>query len=589
MGRRRGGEAKRRRGEEIRLCSFSLRRSVAPSLLLSLCLLVFPCLVFAQPPLFREAAATTGLLFQHFNGATGNYHLPEIMGAGVALLDYDNDGDLDVYFVQGTVLDQGKPLFPPPATQKPGHRLFRNELIPGGKLRFTDVTEKSGLGYVGYGMGVATGDYDNDGLVDLYLTNFGANALFHNNGNGTFTDVTKQAGVDDSRWSTSAAFVDADHDGKLDLFVCNYVDFTVAGNKPCKALTGERDYCGPQQYRGVPDRFFHNEGNGKFSDATLSAGFSRSYGPGLGVTCADFNRDGLIDVYVANDGAANLLWLNKGGGKFEEEGLLAGAAYSMDGVPRAGMGVTAGDFDNDGDEDVLVTNLIKEGSTLYRNDGKGFFTDASIPFNLTPPSLGFTGFGVSWLDFDNDGWLDLFAANGAVTMLPALRGQPFPFQQRNQLLQNVVGKRFQEINAAGIPALQLSEVSRGVAVGDIDNDGDVDCVVSNNNGPARLLLNENATRHHWLGCQLIGKSDNGMAIGASVTVFRKGQPPLQRRVHTDGSYLSASDPRVHFGLGATTAIESVVVVWPNGERERFVSLKPDTLNLLRQGTGESTK
>jgi enediyne biosynthesis protein E4 len=559
------------------------------------CILLFLLLIVgvastrAQSPLFREASAATGLVFQHFNGASGSIYFPEIMGAGVALFDYDNDGDLDVYFMQGTALNQQPPLFPLPKTQPPGNRFFRNELVPSGKLRFTDVTEKSGLGLIRFGMGAATGDYDNDGFVDLYVTNFGSNALFHNNGNGTFTNVTRQANTDDSRWSTSAAFVDFDHDGDLDLFVCNYVDFTVANNKPCFAPSGARDYCGPQQYRGLPDRLFRNDGGGKFSDVTIASGIAAAYGPGLGVTCADFNGDGWLDIYVANDGAANLLWINQGNGKFVEEGLLAGAAYSMEGIPRAGMGVTAGDFDNDGDEDLLVTNLTKEGSTLYRNNGQGLFNDASLEFNLSQSSFLSTGFGVAWFDYDNDGWLDLFAANGAVTKMPSLRGQPFPFQQRNQLFHNEAGKTMREISAANSPALQLAEISRAAAFGDVDNDGDTDIVVANNNGLARLLLNENPTRNHWLQLKLIGKQDNRQAIGAKIIVQAKGHPPLHRRVHTDGSYLSANDPRVHFGFGKATVIESVIVTWPNGTRENFANVKLDALNVLEQGTGVRRK
>ncbi|MEK7833605.1 MAG: CRTAC1 family protein, partial [Acidobacteriota bacterium] len=558
----------------------------------------------AQQPLFREVAAETGLNFHHFTGATGEFFMAEMMGAGAALFDYDNDGDLDVYLLQGTKLNSAENVklkFPPPKDFKPGNRLFRNELIPSGKLKFADVTEAAGVGLVAYGMGAATGDYDNDGDVDLYVTNFGANVLYRNNGNGTFTDVTAQAGagLDDPRWSSSAAFVDYDHDGRLDLFVCNYVDFTVKGNKQCFAPTGEPDYCSPSAYRPVPDRLFHNEstqtGGGKFVDATQSSGIGSAFGPGLGVICADFNGDGLTDIYVANDGAANLLWLgvknSGGGGKFEEGGLMAGAAYSADGAPRAGMGVTAGDIDNDGDEDLLVTNLTKEGSTLYKNNGKGLFDDATADFNLAQASFLSTGFGVSWLDYDNDGWLDLFAANGAVTLMPSLRGQPYPFHQRNQLFHNEAAGRvstatgrqrvFREVTDEAGAALQLAEVSRSAAFGDIDNDGDVDVLVANNNGPARLMLNQSAKTNHWLQVKLIGVKDNRDGIGARVAVIRKTGKPLWSRVHTDGSYLAANDPRAHFGLGKEAAIEGVGVVWPNGSREFWAKVKMDSLNVLK--------
>jgi hypothetical protein len=531
--------------------------------------------------------------------------MPEIMGAGAALFDYDNDGDLDVYLIQGTMLDEKKKpseaRFPPPKDWKTGNRLFRNELIPSGKLRFTDVTEKAGVGHVGYGMGAATGDYDNDGDVDLYVTNFGSNVLYRNNGDGSFTDVTREAGpsagLDDPRWSSSAAFVDYDRDGDLDLFVCNYIDFTVRGNKRCFAPTGEPDYCSPASYRPAPSRLFRNEGGGKFVDVTQTSGIGAAFGPGLGVTCADFNGDGLIDIYVANDGAANLFWINKGDGKFEESGLMSGAAYGVDGVARAGMGVTAGDFDNDGDEDLLVTNLTREGSTLYRNNGKGQFDDATIEFNMSQPSFLSTGFGVAWFDYDNDGWLDLFAANGAVTLLPALRGQPYPFHQRNQLFHNEAGaatgrerssqRVFREVTNSVGPALQLSEVSRAAAFGDIDNDGDVDILVTNNNGPARLLLNQAAARSHWIQVKLIGAKDNRDGAGAKVAVIRKNAKTLWGLVHTDGSYLAASDPRVHFGLGNEASVEAVGVIWPGGSREVWTNLKIDSMNTLRQGTGKN--
>ncbi|MBA2647127.1 MAG: CRTAC1 family protein [Pyrinomonadaceae bacterium] len=551
--------------------------------------------VFSQPAspgqIFRDVAAETNLNFHHFTGATNQFFMPEMMGAGGALFDYDGDGDLDIFLVQGTLLDDKKKLsdarFPPPPGWKPGHRLFRNELIPSKKLRFTDATDEAGLNRVSYGMGAAIGDYDNDGDPDLYITNFGPNFLYRNNGNGTFTDVTGEANVDDPRWSTSAAFLDFDRDGRLDLFVANYIDFTLKGNKQCGTPTGEPDYCAPNVYRPIPSRLFRNEGNGKFVDVSQSSGITSAFGPALGVTCADFNSDGLVDIYVANDGAANLLWLNKGNGDFEEGGLLAGAAYSADGAPRAGMGVTAGDFDNDGDDDILVTNLTKEGSTLYRNNGRGSFDDATLQFNLSQPSFLSTGFGTGWFDYDNDGWLDLFAANGAVTLQPSQRGESYPYKQRNQLFRNEGGgKAFRETTTDAGPSLRRAEVSRGAAFGDVDNDGDVDVLVTNNNGPARLLLNEIGTRAGWLQVRLEGAKGNRHGIGAKVAVLRNSLKPLWRRVHTDGSYLSASDSRVHFGLGSEPNLEAVVVEWPDGGKEIWTNVRANTLITLRQNTGK---
>lgn len=545
-------------------------------------------------PLFREAAAESGLNFRHFNGATGDFFMPEIMGSGVALIDYDGDGDLDVYLVQGCLLDSRKTLadalFPLPSGQKLGNRLFRNELIPSGRLQFTDVTEQAHVGYVGYGMGVAVGDYDNDGFPDLYVTNFGHNVLYHNNGDGTFTDVTRAAGADDPRWSTSAAFLDYDRDGYLDLFITNYVNFTVKGNVACQAPTGERDYCTPASYAPAASRLLHNLRNGRFADVTDASGIGSAVGPGLGVVAADLNGDGWPDIFVSNDGAANRLWINQRDGTFKEVALTAGLAYGADGMARAGMGIAAGDFDNDGDDDVLVTNLAGEGALLFQNDGGGSFEDVTLQHGLGTMTAPFTGFGVDWFDYDKDGRLDLFIANGAVTIREALRGERYPYHQPNQLFRNQGrGQRFLDVSQQAGSALALSEVSRGAAFGDIDNDGDIDIVVSNNNGPVRLLLNQADSRNHWLGVRLQGTKANRQGIGARMQILRPGAELLTRRVHTDSSYLSASDVRAHFGLGELGGPQTVVVAWPDGSKERWDNINADTTITLRQGSGKQTQ
>ena len=532
-------------------------------------------------------ATEVGLNFQHFNFATGRHYMPEIMGAGVALLDYDNDGDLDIYLVQGTRLDHGgKLLSPPPSGWKPGSRLFKNLLAETGELRFVDVTEMAGVGHIGYGMGVAVGDYDNDGFLDLYVTNFGHNVLYHNNGDGTFTDVTRPAGVDDTHWSTSAAWVDVDGDGWLDLFVCNYVDFTVEGNRGCSSPAGEPDYCTPKMYHAVPSRLFRNLRNGKFEDITEASRIDSSYGPALGVLCADFNGDGRTDIYVANDTSANLLWRNQGDGTFRESALDMGVAYSMDGLAKAGMGVTLADVENNGGLVLLVTNLTREGVTVFRGDAHGQFDDVTADFGLLQPTFGYTGFGAQWFDYDNDGRLDLFIANGGVTLGGASPARGSRYAQRKQLFHNEgYGRRFRDVSPEAGSVFQIAEVSRAAAFGDIDNDGAIDIVVANNNGPVRLLRNQIGQRRHWLTVKLESEKVNRFAIGAHVTVIRRGNNAL-RHVHTDSSYLSANDVRVHFGLGDQPKIEAVQVSWPDGSKERFESVKCDRIVTLRQGTGK---
>ena len=540
-------------------------------------------LVCPDAAAFRDAAAESGLVFEHENGASGRYHLPEIMGAGGALVDYDGDGDLDVLLLQSRALEG--------AAVSPGGRarpqLFRNDLPAagrGGGLRFTNVTGPAGFAAGDYGMGVAAGDYDNDGDVDLYLTNYGPNRLYRNNGDGTFTDVTGAAGdgLDDPRWSTSASFTDYDGDGDLDLFVGNYVDFTIAGAKVCHDPTGVRDYCGPLQFRPVPDRLFRNNGNGTFTDVSEAAGITRAYGAALGVSAADFNGDGRLDFYVANDASANQMWLNRGNGTFEDGALLAGVAFNMDGQPEGSMGIAAGDADNDGDLDLFVTNITRETHAFYRNLGGGQFADARLRAGIAAVTAADTGFGTEFFDYDNDGLLDLFIANGAVTILEALRGDPAPFRQKNRLLRNA-GARFAEVD--GGAALQLAEVSRGAAFGDVDNDGDVDVLVTNNGGPPRLLLNEAADGRHWLQVRLEGTADNRQGLGARVGIRRDDGSVVWRRARTDGSYLSASDPRVHFGLGSDPQIREVIVEWPSGRVESWPGLRADRIVTVKQTTG----
>jgi enediyne biosynthesis protein E4 len=539
----------------------------------------------AAGPLFVESAASTGLNFTHVNGASGQYFMPEQMGAGVALFDYDNDGDLDVFFVQGGPLDAGS------GDRKtgPSCRLFRNDLTvgPDGKrsLHFTDVTERAGLALRTYGMGAAVGDYDNDGYLDLFVTGVGGATLFHNNGDGTFTDVTAKAGLTDSLWSTSAAFVDYDRDGRLDLFVAHYLDFSIASNKVCHDAVGARDYCSPRAYTPVPAKLFHNDGNGRFSDATEAAGISKAYGAGLGVATGDYNEDGWPDLYVANDATPNQLWINHKDGTFRDEGLLSGAALNAAGNPEGSMGIASGDFNLDGHEDLFVTNIVGETFALYVNDGHAVFEDARVKAGLGAPTAAFTGFGTDWFDYDNDGLPDLFIANGAVNIVEAQRGQPSPFRMRNQLFHNAGGGRFEETSAVAGPAFQRAGIGRGAAFGDLDNDGDVDIVVTNNGGPALLLLNqavEHGSANHWLSVIARQPSANRFAFGAWIGVERTGKPTLWRRVRTDGSYLSASDARVHFGLGDSLAIAAVVIQWPDGERERWTDVKADRAVTLRR-------
>jgi len=532
-------------------------------------------------PAFTDRAAETGLDFVHANGRAGDWHMAEVTGAGAALFDADGDGDLDVYLVQGRPM--GPAAAPPP--DPPTARLYRNELAETGRLAFTDVTEGAGLGGPAYGMGVAVGDYDGDGRPDLYQTNLGPNRLLRNLGPGPdgrlrFADATARAGVDDPRWSVPAVFFDYDLDGRLDLFVGNYVDYPEVP-PVCRDFAGGRDYCGPDAFPPEPDRLFHNEGPGPdgettFRDVTAEAGLTGGFGPALGVVAADFDGDGRLDLYVANDQTANNLWRNQGDGTFRDVALLAGAAVNALGKAEASMGVDAGDFDSDGDLDLFMTHLVTETNTIFRNDGMGMFEDYTDRSGLGGPSRPYTAFGTAWVDWDNDGWLDLVVANGAVKKNEALTraGDPFPFHEPNQLFRNLGpgpgGEvTFADVTERGGPAFELSEVSRGIAVGDVDEDGDPDLLVTNNDGPARLLVDEIGQDRPWIGLRLLAGDPPRTAYGAAAAVLREGRPPLWRRVRPDGSFASANDPRLLFGLGDDPAVTGLRVVWPGGEAEEL--------------------
>ena len=542
--------------------------------------LVTAALLPPDAPLFEEVAQQVGLRFEHSAGSSGQFYIPEVMGAGVALIDYDNDGDLDVYVLQNHPLEPG-------ATPKPGltHRLFRNDLDRGKALAFTDVTDGSGLGGTSYAMGVATGDYDNDGDTDLYVTALGSNTLYRNNGDGTFADVTAAAGVDDERWSTAATFVDYDRDGDLDLFVANYLDFSIAANKQCFDPAGTRDYCGPRSYRPVPDRLFRNDGGGRFTDVSESAGITRADGGGLGVSTGDYNGDGWLDLFVANDATPSQLWVNQKDGTFVDDGLLAGVAMNAAGNPEGSMGVASGDYDRDGDEDLFITNIIAETFALYTNDGEAGFEDTRVAAKLAQPTAAFTGFGTDWFDYDNDGWLDLFVANGAVNIVEALRAEPVPYRMRNLLFRNLGDGTFVETSKEGGPPFARAEVGRGAAFGDLDNDGDVDIVVANNNGPARLLRNQVGSERAWLQVSLRIDGPNRDGYGSLVRVQRRGPPPQARRMRTDGSYLAANDPRLHFGLGDDDGPVTVTVDWLGGGSEQWTIDKVRQRVTLKRGSG----
>jgi hypothetical protein len=537
---------------------------------------------------FADITQESGIAFVHSNSMSGEYYLPEITGSGVALLDYDNDGRLDILVLQGAPLRAGEPDHL--SKEQCTARLYHNDLTVSSdgtrSVKFTDTTAESGLCSHGYGMGIATGDFNNDGCVDVFITHFGSpNQLFRNNCNGTFTDVTESAGVGgNGRWGMSASFFDYDRDGFLDIFVTNYVDFDLRTNPKCLNSMGARDWCTPAAFPAVPGILYRNRGDGTFEDVSARSGITRTFGAGMGVVTADFNGDGWPDILVANDMGANQLWINQRNGTFRDEAALRGVAVNADGAPESNMGVDFADYNNDGLDDLIITHIVGEKATLFVNVGQGQFEDRSSMVGLRATTSRYTGFGVAFMDYDNDSWLDLVIANGAVRR-QSEQNDALPLRQPKQLLHNLGNGRFADTTSASARAFAPLEVGRGLAIGDIDNDGAMDFVVSNNNGPLRIVLNKSgvAKANAWIGLRLcIGKRD---ALGARVEVSRRDAPPLWRRVHTDGSYLSASDPRLLIGLGVNAIVESVVVHWPDGFQERFPAPPLRRYTTLAQHTG----
>jgi hypothetical protein len=523
-------------------------------------------------PQFIDVTQALGLHFQNLSSHTSRKYLPETMGAGVALFDFDNDGRLDIFAVNAAPLTDPTPKGSVPQKTDPKYwnRLYHQKQDG----TFEDVTEKAGLQGTGYGMGVAVGDYDNDGYEDLYVTAYGGNKLYHNNGDGTFTDVTEKAGVGGSGWSTSAAWVDLDNDGWLDLIVLRYLDWDFSDIWCGEHKEGYRAYCHPDYFKPIAPLVYHNNGNGRFTEVSNQVGISKP-GKGLGVALADYDGDGRIDIVIANDSMPEFLYHHKADGTFEEVGLASGVAVDGEGRTYAGMGVDFADYNNDGRPDLIITDLANQIYALYRNDGDGTFAYESYPSGLGRMTMSHSGWGVRFLDYDNDGWKDLLITQGhdldtIELNFPNLRYRETMFLARN------TGSGFVDVSADAGSAFQEAWVGRGMAVGDIDSDGRLDAVVTTNDGPLHILRNVTPTPYHWLTLRLTGHMSNRDAIGAEVRV-RTPKNTQVVTVTTSSSYLSSSDKRVHFGLGAASIAETIEIRWPSGIRQIMENVPADQI------------
>jgi hypothetical protein len=522
--------------------------------------------------IFTDMASELGVHFEYVASHTSRKYLIETMGSGVALFDFDNDGRLDIFAVNGAPLSD--PTHKGTIPQKMGSKYWNRLYHQRRDGTFEDVTEKAGLQGVGYGMGVAVGDYDNDGFEDLYVTAYGGNRLYRNNGDGTFTDVTEKAGVGGSGWSTSAAWVDLDGDGLLDLIVLRYVQWDFDDTWCGERREGYRAYCHPDGYRPIAPLVYHNDGNGHFTEISHKVGLAEP-GKGLGIALADYDRDGHLDIFVANDSMPEFLYHNKGDGTFEEVALRSGVAVDGEGHTYAGMGVDFADYDNDGLPDLVVTDLASQMYALYRNNGDGTFTYDSYPSGIGRMTMKHSGWGMRFLDYDNDGWRDLLIAQGHDLDTIELTFPDLRYKEPMLLARNT-GKGFVDVSAQAGEIFQKAWVGRGLAIGDIDNDGRLDAVVTSNDGALYVLHNSMQTQNHWLTLELAGHKSNRDAIGAEVKLTTaKGSQ--WATVTTAGSYLSSSDKRVHFGLGSDTMVRTIDIHWPSGIRQTMKDVRVDQI------------
>ena len=550
-------------------------------------LILFLTALVAQGPSIRLVNANTNIQFvdvtqeagihwKHVDGRSGQKYFMETLGSGAAFFDYDADGDPDLYFVNGA------PLPGYVSQEIPANCLYQNN----GDGTFTDITEKAGVGDTGYGHGCAVGDYNNDGKLDLYVTNYGVNRLYRNNGDGTFTEVAESAGVTEPRWSTSCAFADYDRDGNLDLYVVNYIVFDIDENPWCGFKEkGIRAYCEPDNFIAQSDTLYRNNGDGTFTDVTKTAGIYNTTGKGLGVVWGDYNNDSTPDLYVANDSTENLFYHNNGDGTFEEVGFMVGVALSEDGVAENGMGTAFGDWNNDGWLDLTVTNYAQQTNTLYHNDADGFFTDTTATTKTAQITYPYLGWATAFIDYDNDGYQDLFVANGHLHDNLAELGQEGTYGQRNLLFRNSANNTFTEVSETLGAGMKLEDVSRGATFADYDLDGDIDIVVTNSNTAPRLLRNDGGNRKNWLQLRLTATNSSPDAIGARVKITT-GKLIQTREVRSGDGYLSQQDLTLHFGIGDYEQVDSIEVQWQNGTKQLIGSVSANQVLFLEENGNE---